>query len=85
MSGNGSYIKSMNGIVSFDTGGTTIEGSGITTDTIDCSTINAVTANISSTINTSTIYTDFLVPAVNAFITMLGTVKMDTNQRKHYI
>ena len=60
MSGNGSYIKSMNGIVSFDTGGTTIEGETITTDTIDCNTINAITANISSTINTSTIYADFI-------------------------
>ena len=42
MSRNGSYAKSMNGIVSFDDGdGTTIEGSTITTDTIDCNTLNA--------------------------------------------
>jgi hypothetical protein len=79
MSGNGSYIKSMNGIVSFNTGSTIIEGTGITTDTIDCQTINVVTANVSSTINTSTIYVDFLVPAANAFITMIGDVKYNTN------
>ena len=79
MSGNGSYIKSMNGIVSFNTGSTIIEGTGITTETIDCDTINAITANISSTINTSTIYVDFLVPAANAFITMIGDVKYNTN------
>ena len=79
MSGNNAFNKSMNGIVSLDTGGTTIEGSNINTDTIDCDTINAVTANISSTINTSTIYVDFLVPAANVFITMIGDVKYNTN------
>ena len=30
MSGNNSYVKSMNGIVSFDTGGSTIDGDVIT-------------------------------------------------------
>ena len=30
MSGNNAYVKSMNGIVSFDSGGTTIEGGNIT-------------------------------------------------------
>ena len=67
MSGNGSYIKSMNGIVSFDSNGTTIEGGNITSDVIDCATLNA-----SSTINTSTIYTDFIVNNANAYITMVG-------------
>ena len=67
MSGNNSYIKSMNGIVSFDSGGTTIEGGNITSDIIDCSTLNA-----SSTINTSTIYADFIVNNANAYISMVG-------------
>jgi hypothetical protein len=58
MSGNNSFNKSMNGIVSLDTGGTTIEGGDISADLVDCNTINATTANISSTINTSIIYTD---------------------------
>ena len=79
MSGNNAFVKSMNGIVSLDTGGTTIEGSTITTDTVDCDTINAVTANISSTINTSTIYTDFIANAANAFITMFGNVKFNND------
>jgi hypothetical protein len=50
MSGNGSYIKSMNGIVSFDSGGTIIEGDEISTGTIDSTTINSTTIN-STTIN----------------------------------
>jgi hypothetical protein len=74
MSGNNAFNKSMNGIVSLDTGGTTIEGETITTDTVECNTINVNTANISSTINTSTIYTDFLVNAANPYITILGGI-----------
>ena len=51
MSRNGSYAKSMNGIVSFDDGdGTTIEGSEINTETINCNTLTA----------SSIIYTDFI-------------------------
>lgn len=79
MSGNNAFNKSMNGIVSLDTGGTTIEGETITTDTVECSTINAITANISSTINTSTIYTDFIANAANSYITMVGDVKLNNN------
>ena len=79
MSGNGSYIKSMNGIVSFDTGGTTIEGGNITADTVDCDTINAVTANISSTINTSTIYTDFILNNANPSISIIGDTKFNND------
>ena len=42
MSRNGSYAKSMNGIVSFDDGdGTVIEGDGITTGIINCTTLTA--------------------------------------------
>ena len=79
MSGNGSYIKSMNGIVSFDTGGTTIEGGNITADTVDCDTINAVTANISSTLNTSTIYTDFILNNANPSISIIGDTKFNND------
>ena len=39
MSGNNSYIKSMNGIVSFDSNGTTIDGDTITSGEIDCTTL----------------------------------------------
>ena len=67
MSRNGSYAKSMNGIVSFDDGdGTTIEGSKITTDTIDCNTLNA-----SLTVNTASLFTDFIVPYANSQIQIL--------------
>ena len=45
MSGNNAYTKSMNGIVSFDTNGTTIEGDNITSGTIDCNILNSTNAN----------------------------------------
>ena len=65
MSRNGSYIKSMNGIVSFDDGdGTTIEGSQIDTDTINC---NTLTAN-------SIIYTDFIDSNANTYIQCLSDI-----------
>jgi len=47
MSRNGSYAKSMNGIVSFDDGdGTTIEGSTIETTNIICDTVNSNSINV---------------------------------------
>ena len=68
MSRNGSYAKSMNGIVSFDDGdGTTIEGSVITTDTINCNTLNAYL-----TVNTASLFTDFITPYANAEIRMIA-------------
>lgn len=68
MSRNGSYAKSMNGIVSFDDGeGTVIEGDGITTGVINCTTLTA-----SSTVNTPTINTDFIGKKANSYITVLN-------------
>jgi len=68
MSRNGSYAKSMNGIVSFDDGdGTVIDGDGITTSIINCTTLNA-----SSTVNTPTINTDFIGKKANSYITVLN-------------
>ena len=68
MSRNGSYAKSMNGIVSFDDGdGTVIEGDGITTGIINCTTLTA-----SSTVNTPTINTDFIGKKANSYITVLN-------------
>ncbi len=75
MSGNGSYIKSMNGIVSFDSGGTIIEGGNITADVIDCNTLNATdnidcnnleaTQNItSSNAYSGYVYTDFILNSI---------------------
>ena len=65
MSRNGSYAKSMNGIVSFDDGdGTTIEGSEINTETINC---NTLTAN-------SIIYTDFIDSNTNTYIECLSDI-----------
>jgi hypothetical protein len=56
MSRNGSYAKSMNGIVSFDDGdGTVIEGSEITTDTINCKSLNAT-----STVKSPFVYSNFI-------------------------
>jgi len=75
MSGNGSYIKSMNGIVSFDSGGTIIEGDLITTGTIDSTTINSNTINstiincdelyASASVNTPSVVCDFIASETN--------------------
>ena len=68
MSRNGSYAKSMNGIVSFDDGdGTVIEGAGITTGIIDCTTLNA-----SSTVDTSQLFADFIGTNENAEISVIS-------------
>jgi len=68
MSRNGSYAKSMNGIVSFDDGdGTVIEGSELSTGTINCTTLNA-----SSTVKSGTINTDFITANANAGISVLS-------------
>lgn len=67
MSGNGSYIKSMNGIVSFDSGGTSIEGDEINTGIINCTTLNA-----SSDVNTITTYTNFIENNTSSSITVTG-------------
>jgi hypothetical protein len=75
MSGNGSYIKSMNGIVSFDTNGTTIEGDVITTGTIDSTTINCVDLNASASVNTPYIKTDFIFSDTNlGFLSNASTI-----------
>jgi hypothetical protein len=65
MSRNGSYAKSMNGIVSFDDGdGTTIEGSEINTETINCNTLTA----------SSIIYTDYIDSNTNTYIQCLSDI-----------
>jgi len=72
MSGNGSYIKSMNGIVSFDSGGTIIQGGDISSDVIDCNTINATgdieCNNLNATLDVTSskayvgsVYADFIL------------------------
>jgi hypothetical protein len=61
MSGNGSYIKSMNGIVSLDTGGTIIEGGDISSDVVNCNTINATLDITSSNAYCGSVYTDFII------------------------
>ena len=71
MSGNGSYIKSMNGIVSFDSGGTSIEGDEINTGIINCITLNA-----SSDVNTITTYTNFIENNTSSSITITGNTTM---------
>jgi hypothetical protein len=67
MSGNGSFSKSMNGIVSLDTGGSTIEGSKITTTEIDASVVNAT-----SEINTSFLYTDYISAYANSYVSFFS-------------
>jgi hypothetical protein len=75
MSRNGSYAKSMNGIVSFDDGdGTTIEGSTITTDIINCDTLNA-----SLTVNTASLFTDYISPYANTQIQILPPTTFNDN------
>ena len=65
MSRNGSYAKSMNGIVSFDDGdGTTIEGSEINTETINCNTLTA----------SSIIYTDYIDSYTNGYVQCISDI-----------
>lgn len=53
--GQVSFVKSMNGILSFNTGsGTTIEGDSITTDIINCDTLNTTNFNATN-LNTNNI------------------------------
>ena len=59
MSGNVSYIKSLNGIVSFDSNGTTIEGDKVTSGTIDCTNLNATDIKATGSLNTSYIFVDY--------------------------
>jgi len=77
MSGNGSYIKSMNGIVSFDSNGTTIDGDVITTGEIDCTTLNATDVNATGSLNTSYIFVDFMDKNIGAYITFISDVLFD--------
>jgi len=88
MSGNNAFNKSMNGIVSIDTGGTTIEGGNIITDIIDCTTINATnvkatnvdasTVNISNTIATNSITQKSSASSINFYnvVSSSATINM---------
>ena len=77
MSGNNSYIKSMNGIVSFDSNGTTIDGDTITSGEIDCITLNAKDVKATGSLNTSYIYVDYMDKNINAYITFISDVLFD--------
>jgi hypothetical protein len=77
MSGNNSYRKSMNGIVSFDSGGTTIDGAVITSGEIDCTTLNATDVNATGALNTSYIFVDFMDKNIGTYITFISDVLFD--------
>jgi hypothetical protein len=77
MSGNNSYSKSMNGIVSFDSGGTSIDGDVITTGEIDCTTLNATNINATGAFNTSYIFVDFMDKNIGSYITFISDVLFD--------
>ena len=87
MSRNGSYAKSMNGIVSFDDGdGTTIEGSTIDTDTINCKILNAQTEVNTNITNTSQMSVDFIISGANPNISFLSDTNFNTfNVQSSYI
>ena len=73
MSRIGSFAKSMNGIVSFDDGdGTVIEGSELSTGTINCTTLNA-----SSKVDTSQLFIDFIAVNENANISVISETKFN--------
>ena len=67
MSGNNAFIKSMNGIVSFDSNGTTKEGDTITSGEIDCTTLNATDVIATGSLNTSFMYIDYIDKNVNTY------------------
>lgn len=75
MSRNGSFAKSMNGIVSFDDGdGTVIEGSELSTGTINCTALNA-----SSKVDTSQLFIDFVAVNENANISFISQTKFNND------
>jgi hypothetical protein len=77
MSGNNSYSKSMNGIVSFNSGGTSIDGDVITTGEIDCTTLNSTNVNATGAVNTSYIFVDFMDKNIGSYITFISDVLFD--------
>jgi hypothetical protein len=77
MSGNNSFIKSMNGIVSFDSNGTTIEGDVITSGEIECTTLNATDVNATGALNTSYLFVDFIDKNIGTYITFISDVLFD--------
>ena len=96
MSGNGSYIKSMNGIVSLDTGGTIIEGGDISADVLNCNTINATgdidcnnlnaTQDItSSKAYSGSVYTDYIINNSNANITVSPPVIFSSTVKASFV
>ena len=96
MSGNGSYIKSMNGIVSFDSGGTIIEGGDISADVLDCNTINATgdidCNNLNATLDITSsktysgyVYTDFIVNNANTDITVAPPVIFNSTVKASFV
>jgi hypothetical protein len=96
MSGNGSYIKSMNGIVSFDSGGTIIEGGNITADVIDCNTINATgdidCNNLNATLDITSsnaycgsVYTNFIINNGNTDITIAPPVIFSSTVKASFV
>jgi len=87
MSRNGSYAKSMNGIVSFDDGsGTTIEGNEINTDIINCNILNAQTEINTNTTNTSQMTVDYILTGANPNISVLSDINFNTfNVQSSYV
>jgi len=67
----------MNGIVSFDSNGTTIEGDKVTSGTIDCTTLNATDVKATGSLNTSYIFVDYMDKNVNEYITFISDVLFD--------
>ena len=96
MSGNGSYIKSMNGIVSFDSGGTIIEGGDISADVLNCNTINATgdidCNNLNATLDitssnaySGSVYTNFIINNGNTDITVAPPVIFSSTVKASFV
>ena len=83
--GQVSFVKSMNGILSFNTGsGTTIEGDTITTDIINCDTLNTINFNATN-LNTDNIQGTTPSSNITLYTNSTGNVTIGSPNSLNYI
>ena len=83
--GQVSFVKSINGILSFNTGsGTTIEGDSITTDIINCDTLNTTNFNATN-FNTNNIQGTTPSSNITLYTNSTGNINIGSANSLNYI
>ena len=83
--GQVSFVKSMNGILSFSTGsGTIIEGDSITTDIINCDTLNTINFNATN-LNTNNIQGIAPADDITLYTNSTGNITIGSPNSLNYI